>query len=198
MTKSNNWIFIRNDRIIFCFVNLEFYLIVFSFMKLRKRYSICISRKSSRSYLTLCLVFAASVTGLHPLAPLGWPACWWRALHTPSNLPAWPTLIRGLCSSQRNLTCMRQADSLKHWIRVHPTSDMLAQLWANVCLASAVSLKVTTAPPPNHLICPLATSGVAAFVHRHLSRILVQVTIYRRLLIGRDGHLDHSEAYDIS
>ena len=30
------------------------------------------------------------------------------------------------------------------------------------------------------------------------SRILVQVTIYRRLLIGRDGHLDQSEAYDIA
>ena len=29
------------------------------------------------------------------------------------------------------------------------------------------------------------------------ARILVQVTIYRRLLIGRDGHLDQSEAYDI-
>ena len=27
-------------------------------------------------------------------------------------------------------------------------------------------------------------------------RVLVQVTIYRRLLIGRDGHLDQSEAYD--
>ena len=30
------------------------------------------------------------------------------------------------------------------------------------------------------------------------ARILVQVTIYRRLLIGRDGYLDQSEAYDIS
>ena len=30
------------------------------------------------------------------------------------------------------------------------------------------------------------------------ARILVQVTIYHRLLIGRDGHLDQSEAYDIS
>ena len=30
------------------------------------------------------------------------------------------------------------------------------------------------------------------------ARILVQVTIYRRLLIGRDDHLDQSEAYDIS
>ena len=29
-------------------------------------------------------------------------------------------------------------------------------------------------------------------------RILVQVTIYRRLLIGRDDHLDQSEGYDIS
>ena len=36
---------------------------------------------------------------------------------------------------------------------------------------------------------------------RRWGRILVQVTIYRRLLIGRggrDGHLDQSEAYDIS
>ena len=33
---------------------------------------------------------------------------------------------------------------------------------------------------------------------RGWARILVQVTIYRRLLIGRDGHLDQSEAYDIS
>ena len=32
----------------------------------------------------------------------------------------------------------------------------------------------------------------------HWSRILVQVTIYRRLLTGRDGPLDQSEAYDIS
>ena len=32
----------------------------------------------------------------------------------------------------------------------------------------------------------------------HRARILVQVTIYRRLLIGRDGHLDQSEVYDIS
>ena len=30
------------------------------------------------------------------------------------------------------------------------------------------------------------------------ARILVQVTIYRRLLIGRDGHLDQSKAHDIS
>ena len=30
------------------------------------------------------------------------------------------------------------------------------------------------------------------------AHILVQVTIYRRLRIGRDGHLDQSEAYDIS
>ena len=28
--------------------------------------------------------------------------------------------------------------------------------------------------------------------------ILEQVTINRRLLIGRDGHLDQSEAYDLS
>ena len=44
--------------------------------------------------------------------------------------------------------------------------------------------------------------GLASFDFRPWlrawARILVQVTIYRRLLIGRDGHLDQSEAYDIS
>ena len=30
------------------------------------------------------------------------------------------------------------------------------------------------------------------------ARILVQVMIHRRLLIGRDGRLDQSEAYDVS
>ena len=30
------------------------------------------------------------------------------------------------------------------------------------------------------------------------ARILVKVTIHRRLLIGRDGRLDQSEAYDVS
>ena len=43
---------------------------------------------------------------------------------------------------------------------------------------------------PYHPSCP-STGDTKA-------RILVQVTIYRRLLIGRDGHLDRSEAYDIS
>ena len=31
-----------------------------------------------------------------------------------------------------------------------------------------------------------------------MALILVQDTTYRRLRIGRDGHLDQSEAYDIS
>ena len=35
-------------------------------------------------------------------------------------------------------------------------------------------------------------------IPRAMARILVQVAIYRRLLICRDGHLDQSEAYDIS
>ena len=34
--------------------------------------------------------------------------------------------------------------------------------------------------------------------HGTWTRILVQVMIYHTLLIGRDGHLDQSEAYDIS
>ena len=32
----------------------------------------------------------------------------------------------------------------------------------------------------------------------NMACIVVQVTIYHSLLIGRDGHLDQSEAYDIS
>ena len=32
----------------------------------------------------------------------------------------------------------------------------------------------------------------------YTARSLVEVTINRRLLIGRDGHLDQSEAYDLS
>ena len=44
----------------------------------------------------------------------------------------------------------------------------------------------------------LYRSHLGPFVHRIIrARILVQVTIYRRLLIGRDGHLDQLEAYDI-
>ena len=35
-------------------------------------------------------------------------------------------------------------------------------------------------------------------IHIIRGRILVQVTIYRRLPIGRDYHHDQSEAYDIS
>ena len=46
-------------------------------------------------------------------------------------------------------------------------------------------------------IVTLAARG-STFDVRVWARILVQVTIYRRLLIGRDGHLDTSEAYDLS
>ena len=49
--------------------------------------------------------------------------------------------------------------------------------------ASKETATLATLIKSNMLICAL---------------ILVQVTIYRRLLIGQDGHLDQSEAYDIS
>ena len=42
----------------------------------------------------------------------------------------------------------------------------------------------------------LATRLLKQILNRFF--FLVQVTIYRRLLIGRDGHLDQSEAYDVS
>ena len=44
----------------------------------------------------------------------------------------------------------------------------------------------------------MASSGLLLSVSGNRARILVQVTIYRRLRIGRDGHLDQSEAYDTS
>ena len=40
--------------------------------------------------------------------------------------------------------------------------------------------------------------SVLYYLHKHLARISVQVTIYCKLRIGGDGHLDQSEAYDIS
>ena len=42
-------------------------------------------------------------------------------------------------------------------------------------------------------------SDIAPYLsHFTWVRIIVQVTINRRLLIGRDGHLDQSETYDLS
>ena len=41
----------------------------------------------------------------------------------------------------------------------------------------------------------LVIISVELLCSSHTTRILLQVTIYRRL---RDGHLDQSEAYDIS
>ena len=48
-------------------------------------------------------------------------------------------------------------------------------------------------------VCLCVRACVCARVCRFTwVRILVQVTIYRWLLIGRDSHLNQSEAYDIS
>ena len=61
-----------------------------------------------------------------------------------------------------------------------------------------------SAPPPPAMMCVSYQSAVmqkASSKYRDnatWARILVRVTIYRRLRIGRDGHLDQSEAYDIS
>ena len=59
--------------------------------------------------------------------------------------------------------------------------------------------------PSENVICTLLLLWNSALIPytSHVfsisrARILVQVTINRRLLIGRDGHLDQSEAYDIS
>ena len=47
-----------------------------------------------------------------------------------------------------------------------------------------------------YIVCDQSLCG--GYPPESKARILVQVTIYRRLRIGRDGHLDQSEAYDIS
>ena len=64
-------------------------------------------------------------------------------------------------------------------------------------------LRVNTAtfivpPPPSSLGEPDKPHSLHIPVQKTRTRILVQVTIYRRLQIGRDGHPDQSEAYDIS
>ena len=44
--------------------------------------------------------------------------------------------------------------------------------------------------------CTVGT--LTAMITMTMARILVQVTIYYRHQIGRDGHLDQSDAYNIS
>ena len=48
------------------------------------------------------------------------------------------------------------------------------------------------------LIWKVFTTLFYSYCIAYRTGILVQVTIYRRLLVGRDDHLDQSEAYDIS
>ena len=47
-------------------------------------------------------------------------------------------------------------------------------------------------------VCSRVCVRQAGVINIFRARILVQVTIYRRLLFGRDGYLDQSEAYDKS
>ena len=66
---------------------------------------------------------------------------------------------------------------------------------ASVCCASTITGVINCGTRREH------KSHVVMLVVTCLqlwARILVQVTIYRRFLIGRDDHLDQSEAYDIS
>ena len=44
----------------------------------------------------------------------------------------------------------------------------------------------------------IMSTGVAVENYSKTVRILIQVKIYHRFLIGRDDHLDQSETYDIS
>ena len=62
----------------------------------------------------------------------------------------------------------------------------------DVYITSRISFGTSFDFGDNHLYA----AGINPFKAR--GRILVQVTIYRRLLIGRDGHLGQSEAYYIS
>ena len=48
------------------------------------------------------------------------------------------------------------------------------------------------------LINPLEMNRERHGVKHDWAYVIVQVTIYRRARIGRDGHLDQYEAYDIS
>ena len=106
---------------------------------------------------------------------------------------------------------------------VGPPSAMLAQHWFNVSCKGDLVARVGAipgggergggccCPSPGVNITPLITHhnspgdqshALNTLRHRHFfslarawARILVQVTIYCRLQIGRDGHLDQSETY---
>ena len=118
----------------------------------------------------------------------------------------WPILNVKTCQSINspgtNLKMCTFTCTIPRGIWVHP---------------GVIGMPIWSATPRECLTSQLMNPGVnwdpAATASIHLSkctvrvsaraqgtwgRILVQVTIYRRLLIGRDGHLDQSEAYDIS
>ena len=90
---------------------------------------------------------------------------------------------------------------------------MLFQCWTTVCNAAPIVGQCVVFAERSSIALRLKHSAdvglMLVYCLRHrpnisptpaqcLIRILVQVTIYRRLLIGRDGHVDQSEAYDIS
>ena len=80
--------------------------------------------------------------------------------------------------------------------------DTVNLWWFNVGPASCLlgSIKSHLNVEVNIGNYDIVMSKVAYVGLLFLSRahILVQVMIYRRLRIGQDGHLDQSEAYDIS
>ena len=68
----------------------------------------------------------------------------------------------------------------------------------NVLISSSQFIWISMLWVHGHHNCFNFFSAGSSTYIRFWARILVQVTIYRRLLIGRDDHLDQSEAYDIS
>ena len=78
--------------------------------------------------------------------------------------------------------CLVHITTNKHQVFLHAYrwKDKTAFLWN---------------PPRNYVLLLLSVMLIYSYSPR--ARILVEVTLYCRLLIGRDGHLDQSEAYDI-
>ena len=64
-----------------------------------------------------------------------------------------------------------------------------------ICKKTAIELVALVLSPS---VCKEASTEPRQLLQQCWARIHLQATINRRLRIGRDGHLDQSESYDIS
>ena len=88
--------------------------------------------------------------------------------------------------------------TLNKWLIVHDVGPALNQ-YRFICIITVNSKLMLFYVHLNYHCCVIQDNTIKVSSYWYIQGpFLVQVTLYRRLLIGRDGHLDQSEAYDIS